>query len=283
MANFVQINQLAPATGGANYLGLTDVTGFQGYKQLYSGDFTIGADVRINGQSFADVIAGNSPAITATPPGAPATPGDTATLIRQYDDLVRIWYRTGGVWAHAFDIKDAYTRFVSNTGAIYNYALPPAAPSVDPFPGAKATNSVIQEEYANVFVWWRFTGLIWVIAQIHSKEIEVHLGTIGAEFSPPIGAGGTPQGDAYIVPKSHSGKFIREVRMDQRVFNALGTNYWLYKNGVAVPVMTLGPGVAPLVATGLLIPILTGEQYLGFSWDAIPGVSFGASCTITIY
>lgn len=281
MANNPQINQLAPAIG-QNYMGLTDGTFYQRYMQLYSGDFTIGADVRINGQAFADVVAGNSPAITAIPPGGPATPGDTATLIRQYDDLVRIWYRTGGVWAHVFDIKDAYTRFVSNTAAIYVYTLPPVAPSSDPFPGTKAVNCVIQEEYANVFVWWRWTGLTWVIAQIHSKEIEVHLGTLGAEVPVPL-FGGTPQGDSYIVPKSHNGKFIRELRMDQRVFNPLGTNYWLYKNGIVVPVITLGLGVAPLVATGLLLPLVTGEQYIGYSWDTVAGVSFGASCTITIY
>ena len=67
------------------------------------------------------------------------------------------------------------------------------------------------------------------------------------------------------------------------MFNVLCTNYRLYNNGVAVPVVVLGPGVAPLVAVGLLIPILTGEQYLGFSFDTVAGVSFGASCTITIY
>lgn len=281
MAHNPQIQNISIASG-QNYFGLTNVSGIQEYKQLYSGDFTIGADVRVNGQAFADVVAGVAPVITATPPGAPATPGDTATLIRQYSDLVRVWYRTAGVWAHAFDIKDAYTRFLNSTLVIYDYAAPPAAPVSDPFPGAKAANSVIQEEYANVFVWWRFTGLTWVIAQIHSKEIEVHLGTIGAEFSPPL-FGGTPQGDTYIVPKSHNGKFIREVRMDQRVFNVLGTNYWLYRNGVVVPVVTLGLGVAPLVAVGLLIPIATGEQYIGYSWDTVAGVSFGASCTITIY
>lgn len=265
-----------------NSVIITDVSNEAGYKVLNTGYFNIGGDIKVYGMSFADVVAGNAPAITATPPAAP-TASDDATLIRSYDDLVRVWYRTAGVWAHAFDIKDAHTRFVNNTAAIYSYALPPVAPSSDPFTGAKATNSVIQEEYANVFVWWRFTGLTWVIAQIHSKEIEVHLGTIGAEFAPPVGFAGTPQGDTYIVPKSHSGKFIREVRMDQRVFNVLGTNYWLYKNGVAVPVLVLGPGVAPLVAVGLSIPLLTGEQYLGFSWDTIAGVSFGASCTITIY
>ena len=280
MAHNTQIHNLAPAVG-QNYVPVSNASGIYENRQLYSGDFTIGADVRINGQSFADVVAGVAPAITATPPAAPATPGDTATLIRQYDDVVRIWYRTAGVWAHAFDVKDAYTRFLSNTAAIYNYTLPPVAPSSDPFPGLKATNSVIQEEYANVFVWWRFTGLTWVIAQIHSKEIEVHLGTLGAEFPVPL-FGGTPQGDSYIVPKSHSGKFIRELRMDQRVFNVLGTNYSLYKNGVAVPVITLA-GVAPLVVTGLALPLLLGEQYIGYSWDTIAGVSFGASCTITIY
>lgn len=282
MAHTPHIHHLSPASG-QNFLGLTNASGIQEYRQLYSGDFTIGADVRIKGQAFADVIAGVAPVITATPPSAPVSPGDTATLIRQYDDLVRVWYRTAGTWAHAFDIKDAYTRFLNSTLVIYDYAAPPAAPVSDPFPGTKAVNSVLQEEYANVFVWWRWTGLTWVIAQIHSKEIEVHLGTIGAEFSPPIGAAGTPQGDSYIVPKSHNGKRIREVRMDQRVPHALGTNYWLYKNGIAVPVVVLGPAVAPLVAVGLSIPIATGEQYIGFSWDAVVGVSFGASCTITIY
>ena len=264
-----------------NSVIITDGSNEATYKVLNTGYFNIGGDIKVFGMSFADVVAGVAPVITATPPAAP-TASDDATLIRQYDDLVRVWYRTAGVWAHAFDIKDAYTRFVSNTATVYNYTIPPIAPSSDPFPGAKATNSVIQEEYANVFVWWRFTGLTWVIAQIHSKEIEVHLGTIGAEFTPPL-FGGSPQGDSYIVPKSHSGKFIREIRMDQRVFNVLGTNYWLYKNGVAVPVLVLGPGVAPLVAVGLSIPLVTGDQYLGYSFDTVAGVSFGASCTITIY
>lgn len=279
----IRIDEQLELSTSNNSVIITDGTNRPEYKVLNSGYFNIGGDVKVYGMSFADVVAGNSPAITAIPPGAPTT-SDDATLIRSYDELVRVWYKTAGVWAHAFDIKDAYTRFVSNTATIYVYTLPPVAPSSDPFPGTKAVNCVIQEEYANVFVWWRWTGLTWVIAQIHSKEIEVHLGTIGAEFSPPIGfVGNTPQGDTYIVPKSHNGKFIREIRMDQRVPHVLGTNYWLYKNGVAVPLIVLGPAVAPIVATGLLLPLVTGEQYLGFSFDAVVGVSFGASCTITIY
>lgn len=281
MAHNPQIQNLGPSNL-PNSIGITDGTLFQDYKVLNTGYFNIGGDIKVFGMSFADVVAGVAPVITATPPAAP-TASDDATLIRQYDDLVRVWYRTAGVWAHAFDIKDAYTRFVSNTATVYNYTIPPIAPSSDPFPGAKATNSVIQEEYANVFVWWRFTGLTWVIAQIHSKEIEVHLTTIGMEFSPPATPIGAPQGDSYIVPKSHNGKFIREVRMDQRVFNVLGTNYHIYKNGVAVPVIVLGPAVAPIVTVGLSIPLVTGDQYMAFCYDTFAGVSFGASCTITIY
>lgn len=103
MAN-PQIHDLAIANG-QNYLGLTNAGGVQEYRQLDPGDFTVSGDINNNGMSFADVIAGNAPAVTPTPPAAPLTPANTATLIREYDDIVRVWRRTAGVWAHAFDLN----------------------------------------------------------------------------------------------------------------------------------------------------------------------------------
>lgn len=103
MAHKPQIQDLSPANG-QNYFGLTSASGVQEYRQLDPGDYTVSGDVNNNGMAFADVVAGNAPAVTAIPPGAPVTPSNTATLQRKYNDLFRIWSRVAGVWSHAYDI-----------------------------------------------------------------------------------------------------------------------------------------------------------------------------------
>lgn len=282
MAHTPHIHHLSPASG-QNFLGLTNASGIQEYRQLYSGDFTIGADVRIKGQAFADVIAGVAPAITATPPSAPVSPGDTATLIRQYDDLVRVWYRTAGTWAHAFDILDKHTRFISSTGTVYNYALPPAAPLSDPFPGLKATGSVLQEEYANTFVWWVWSGVAWVNTQIHRKEISVSFTTIPMQNAVPTGGIYTPEGDAFVVPSYLNGLRIREWRAHQRVVDPVAATIQLYKAGVVVPFATIGPSTAPWTATGLILLLTTNEVWFVQHDRTGSGAGFGLANTLVIY
>ena len=117
---------------GQNYFGLTDATGVQEYRQLDPGDFTVSGDVNNNGMSFADVVAGNAPAVTPTPPGFAGVIANNGTLIRKYNNLIRVWVRTAGVWAHSFDTPR--NKYIFNQ-TIYtgSTALAPAAIPLENF------------------------------------------------------------------------------------------------------------------------------------------------------
>lgn len=101
-----RLNKQLELATGPNYVGTSDATGEQQYTLFNAGDYLVtpGTDIQNKPMAYADLVAGAAPAVTATPPGAPATPANNATLTREYDDIVRVWQRTAGVWAHAFDI-----------------------------------------------------------------------------------------------------------------------------------------------------------------------------------
>jgi hypothetical protein len=96
-----------------NSIGVTDATLAQGYLLLNPIDFIVsGTDVITKGMGFADVVNGNAPAITATPPSDPANPGRHTILRRTYRDLFRTWVYDGTSWSHVYD------EIIRNTGHI---------------------------------------------------------------------------------------------------------------------------------------------------------------------
>lgn len=109
-----KIKDLEQASGGSKYIGVTDAGSEQAYTLLNIGDFTTvpGTDIQSNPMSYADTAAGNAPAVTATPPApTPTNPANNATLSREYVDIVRVWTRTAGVWAWAYDIDRRKSTF----------------------------------------------------------------------------------------------------------------------------------------------------------------------------
>ena len=100
----ININQLEKADA-QNKLPLSNNTGVLEFSLLASADFTVSSNViSANPMAYADVVGGAAPIISATPSGAPSPIANNAVLIRKYDDLVRIWMRSSGTWAHVFDI-----------------------------------------------------------------------------------------------------------------------------------------------------------------------------------
>lgn len=95
-----------------NSVIITNATNEPEYKVLDPIDFLVGADIEIKGMSYADVINGNAPAITATPPSDPANPGRNTVLRRKYRDLFRTWRYDGVAWSHVYD------EIIRNTGHI---------------------------------------------------------------------------------------------------------------------------------------------------------------------
>lgn len=99
----MNISQLEKANA-QNKFPLSNGSGVLEFSLLSAGDFTIGSNVvRANPHATADVVATPAPGITAVPPAAPTGISDSAILIRKYDDLLRVWARNGGTWAHVFD------------------------------------------------------------------------------------------------------------------------------------------------------------------------------------
>lgn len=86
-----------------NKVGISNAGGVQEYKELDPIDFLVGADIEIKGMSYADIVNGNAPAITATPPSDPANPGRNTVLRRRYANLFRTWKFDGTAWSHVYD------------------------------------------------------------------------------------------------------------------------------------------------------------------------------------
>lgn len=99
----ININQLEKANA-QNKLPLSNNTGVLEFSQLSNADFTVASNVITpNPMVYADVIAGNGPLAIAIPPSLPSGLANNAVLIRKYDDLMRVWMKTNGTWAHVFD------------------------------------------------------------------------------------------------------------------------------------------------------------------------------------
>ncbi len=118
--------ELAP---GPDYIGISDVTGVQRYKALHPGYFTVGADIQNKSMAYSDVVAGLAPAVTATPPAAPAGSNEFL-FIREYDDLVRVWRKVVGVWSHVFDLTKRTSTFISADIVHIETAIPIGGPAV---------------------------------------------------------------------------------------------------------------------------------------------------------
>lgn len=100
----ININQLEKADA-QNKLPVSNNTGVLEFSLLSSGYFTTTSNtVKVKPQVFAEDAGTGAPIVAATPSSPPATAADDAILLRKYNDLVRIWIKTSGTWAHAFDI-----------------------------------------------------------------------------------------------------------------------------------------------------------------------------------
>lgn len=120
----VPINEIEQAAL-QNSIGVTDATLAQRYLLLNPIDFIVsGTDVITKGMSFADIVNGNAPAITATPPSDPANPGRGTTLRRRYTDLFRTWAYDGTSWSHVYDEAIRNTGHIELTAIEYQDSYP---------------------------------------------------------------------------------------------------------------------------------------------------------------
>lgn len=99
----ININQLEKANA-QNKLPLSNNLGVLEFSQLSNADYTVASNIVSNKPMvYADVIAGNAPIAVAIPPSLPSGMANNAVLIRKHDNLIRVWMKTNGTWAHVFD------------------------------------------------------------------------------------------------------------------------------------------------------------------------------------
>lgn len=100
----LNLNQLEKADG-QNKIPISNVSGILKFSSISTNDFSIVSNtIRPLPMVWADKIVGNGGVAPATPPSLPPGLSNNAVIIRQYDDLVRVWMCTNGTWAHVFDI-----------------------------------------------------------------------------------------------------------------------------------------------------------------------------------
>lgn len=101
----INISQIEKANA-QHKLPISNASGELEFSSISTADFSISGNViRTLPMAYSDVVAGSGPLVAPSSPPSPASGlGDNVLYIRKYDDMVRVWMKTAGTWAHVFDL-----------------------------------------------------------------------------------------------------------------------------------------------------------------------------------
>lgn len=129
MAHNPHIDELGPAVG-EHYVGKSNASGIQEYKQMNADYFLHGADIKVKKMSFYNDEEGtNKPGLHSAPLNAPADPSADAVLHELFDDYHVYWRWNGATWSklsEEFRYEFIYVNYsAQGTAAINGTAVVP--------------------------------------------------------------------------------------------------------------------------------------------------------------
>ena len=131
MAHNQHIDELGPAIG-EHYVGKSNASGIQEYKQMNADYFLHGADIQVKNMAFYNDEEGtDKPGVHAAPLNAPANPSANAVLHELFDDYHVYWRWNGATWSkltEEFRYEFVYVNYsAQGTAAINGTAVIPTA------------------------------------------------------------------------------------------------------------------------------------------------------------
>lgn len=131
MAHNPHIDELGPAIG-EHYVGKSNASGIQEYKQMNADYFLHGADIQVKNMAFYNDEEGtDKPGVHAAPLNAPADPSVDAVLHELFDDYHVYWRWNGATWSklsEEFRYEFVYVNYsAQGTAAINGTAVIPTA------------------------------------------------------------------------------------------------------------------------------------------------------------
>lgn len=130
MAHNPHIDELGPAVG-EHYVGKSNASGIQEYRQMNTDYFLHGADIKNKIMAFSNNEETTNYAFGATPVNLPANPALNATLTEIFDDYFVYWRYNGATWDKLTEesrliFYQASISLIAGSMAVTNFVIPTA-------------------------------------------------------------------------------------------------------------------------------------------------------------